>query len=106
MAVEIVNRVLSQDATPPRLVGHGERDWHLDAVPRHAPWSTRIRVETAMAMVEVIRAGELSRLGTCAGHGCEGVVLDLSRNRSRRFCSTVCANRGAVAAYRTRRASG
>jgi predicted RNA-binding Zn ribbon-like protein len=29
-------------------------------------------------------------------------VLDLSRNRSRRFCSTTCSNRAAVAAYRAR----
>jgi len=55
-----------------------------------------------MAMVDVIRAGELSRLSVCADDGCDGLVLDLSRNRSRRFCSTTCANRNAVAAYRAR----
>jgi predicted RNA-binding Zn ribbon-like protein len=33
---------------------------------------------------------------------CEAIVLDLSRNRSRRFCSTSCGNRVAVAAYRAR----
>ena len=31
-------------------------------------------------------------------------MLDLSRNRSRRFCSTACSNRNAVAAYRARQA--
>ena len=41
----------------------------------------------------------------CAGDGCQGVVVDLSRNRSRRFCSTACGNRAAVAAYRARRAA-
>jgi predicted RNA-binding Zn ribbon-like protein len=40
----------------------------------------------------------------CADDDCEGVVLDLSRNRSRRFCSTTCGNRNAVAAYRARQA--
>jgi predicted RNA-binding Zn ribbon-like protein len=55
-----------------------------------------------MAMIEIIRADELSRLGTCASGGCGGVVLDLSRNRSRRFCSTACGNRSAVGAYRAR----
>ena len=44
----------------------------------------------------------MSRLGICAVDDCEGVVLDLSRNRSRRFCSTACGNRAAVAAYRAR----
>ena len=33
---------------------------------------------------------------------CDGIVLDLSRNRSRRYCSTLCSNRNAVAAYRAR----
>jgi predicted RNA-binding Zn ribbon-like protein len=55
-----------------------------------------------MAMVDVIRVDELSRLSVCADDGCDGLVLDLSRNRSRRFCSTTCANRNAVAAYRAR----
>ena len=55
-----------------------------------------------MAMVDVIRADEMSRLGICADDTCEDIVLDLSRNRSRRFCSTTCGNRNAVAAYRAR----
>ena len=46
----------------------------------------------------------MSRLGICADDDCGGIVLDLSRNRSRRFCSTACGNRNAVAAYRARQA--
>jgi predicted RNA-binding Zn ribbon-like protein len=72
-------------------------------VPSEVPLATRIVVQTAMAMIDVIRAEEMSRLGVCADHGCEGLVLDLSRNRSRRFCSTACGNRNAVAAYRARK---
>ena len=56
-----------------------------------------------MAMVDVIRADEISRFGVCAADDCDGVVLDLSRNRSRKFCSTACTNRMAVAAYRARK---
>jgi predicted RNA-binding Zn ribbon-like protein len=33
------------------------------------------------------------------------VVVDLSKNRSRRFCSLTCANRVNVAAYRSRRSA-
>jgi predicted RNA-binding Zn ribbon-like protein len=58
--------------------------------------------ETGMAMIDLIRADELSRLSVCADERCNGLVLDLSRNRSRRYCSTACANRNAVAAYRAR----
>ena len=102
-AVETVNRMLAEAGALPQLVRHGDVDWHIHAVGPDAPLETRIVVETAMAMVDVIRADEMSRLSVCADADCEGVVLDLSRNRSRRFCSVACGNRNAVAAYRSRR---
>ena len=98
-AVELVNRMLSEAQAVPQLIRHGDFDWHIHAIDQDAPLDTRIVVETAMAMIDVIRADELSRLSVCADHTCESVVLDLSRNRSRRFCSTACGNRNAVAAY-------
>jgi len=105
-AVELVNAMLADARALPQLVRHDDWDWHLHAASPDAPFATRIAVETAMAMVDVIRADEMSRLSVCADDHCEGVVLDLSRNRSRRFCSTACANRNAVAAYRARLAGG
>lgn len=101
-AVPIVNRILADASAVPRLVRHGDYDWHLHATADDRPLHTRIAVETAMAMIDVIRADELSRFGICAADDCEALVLDLSRNRSRRFCSTTCGNREAVAAYRAR----
>ena len=101
-AVELVNEMLSEARAVPQLVRHGDFDWHIHAIDEQAPLDTRILVETAMAMIDVIRADELSRLAICADDTCDGVVLDLSRNRSRRFCSTTCGNRNAVAAYRAR----
>jgi len=59
-----------------------------------------------MAMIDVIRMGELSRLRVCAGHNCNHVIIDLSKNRSRRFCESGCGNRANVAAYRARVRSG
>ena len=101
-AVPLVNEILAEHHALPQLVRHDELDWHLHAVDDSGPFATRISVETALAMVDVIRADEMSRLGICADDDCDGVVLDLSRNRSRRFCSTACGNRAAVAAYRAR----
>ncbi len=101
-AAELVNAMLAEADALPQLVRHDGLDWHIHAVPRDAPLDRRIVVETAMAMVDVIRTDELSRLSLCADDRCGGLVLDLSRNRSRRFCSTTCANRNAVAAYRAR----
>ena len=62
-------------------------------------------VEAAMAIVDVIRAGELDRLRECEAVDCDNVLIDLSKNRSRRFCESGCGNRSNVAAYRARRSA-
>ena len=105
-AAELVNALLANAKAVPQLRRHDGLDWHIHAVPADAPLDRRIAAEAAMAMVDLIRADELSRLSVCADDRCGGLVLDLSRNRSRRFCSTTCANRNAVAAYRARRRAG
>jgi predicted RNA-binding Zn ribbon-like protein len=102
-AVRIVNRTLADRDARPQLVRHDGWDYHVHAIAADAPLADRIAVETAMAMVDVIRADELGRLSICADDTCDGIVVDLSRNRSRRFCSTACGNRVAAAAYRARR---
>jgi predicted RNA-binding Zn ribbon-like protein len=101
-AVDLVNRMLADARALPQLERHHHWDWHLHAIAPDRPLADRIVVETAMAMVDVIRADEMGRLGTCAADDCDDIVLDLSRNRSRRYCSTTCGNREAVAAYRAR----
>ncbi len=103
-AVAIVNGMLADAAALPQLVKHGEWDYHLHATPPDAPLDVRMAVEAAMALVDLIRSKEMSRLRTCEYPGCENVLVDLSRNRSRRFCDDGCGNRAAVAAYRARRA--
>jgi predicted RNA-binding Zn ribbon-like protein len=104
-AAELVNQLLADAGALPQLLRHDGLDWHIHAVPADAPLDRRVAVEVAMAMIDVIRANELSRLSVCADARCECLVLDLSRNRSRRYCDTTCANRNAVAAYRARRAN-
>ena len=101
-AAGLVNDLLLETRALPQLMRHDALDWHVHAVDQDAPLATRMAVEAAMAMIDVIRADEMSRLGICADDDCGGIVLDLSRNRSRRFCSTACGNRAAVAAYRAR----
>lgn len=102
-AVGLVNGILARYGAVPQLVRHDAFDYHVHAIARSAPLADRIAVETAMAMIDVIRSGELSRLSVCADDTCDGLVVDLSRNRSRRYCSAACGNRIAVAAYRARR---
>ncbi len=104
-AADLVNALLRQASALPQLVRHDGWDYHLHATPPDAPLADRMAVEAAMAFTDVIRTGQLDRRRVCAADGCDNVLIDLSKNRSRRFCSTSCSNRTNVAAYRTRQAA-
>ena len=102
--VTLVNDVLTEFRALPQLVRHDGFDYHLHATPSEAPLAARMAVEAAMAMVDVIRADELDRLRICANDDCNDVLVDLSRNRSKRYCDLTCSNLAAVRAYRSRSA--
>lgn len=104
--VAVVNELLLQARALPQLVRHGRWPWHLHATTPEAPLPVRMAVEAAMAMADVIRGEETDRLALCAAADCDDVVVDLSKNRSRKYCSTECGNRTAAAAYRARRSAG
>jgi len=101
-----VNALLSDTRAAPWLTRHAEMpEWHLHLASIHDPLWQRMGAEMAMSLADLIRAGELRRLKTCAAPDCEAVLVDLSRNRSRMFCDTGnCGNRQHVAAYRQRQA--
>jgi predicted RNA-binding Zn ribbon-like protein len=103
-AVPIVNEILEDQRALPQLVRHGEVDWHIHATSDDRPLAERILVESAMAMIDVIRADEMSRFSHCAMEDCGGVVFDMSRNRSKKYCTLTCTNRAAQAAFRARQA--
>ncbi len=100
--VPALNQILDEAHALPQLVDHDDLGWHIHAVPHDAPLATRMVVEAAMAFTDVLRRGELDRLKKCAADDCDDVVVDLSRNRSRRFCESGCGNRENVRAYRDR----
>jgi len=104
-AAELVNTLLREASALPQLVKHDSWGYHLHATSADAPLADRMAVEAAMAFTDVIRTGQLDRLRLCAAHDCANVHVDLSKNRSRRFCSISCSNRTNVAAYRSRRAA-
>jgi predicted RNA-binding Zn ribbon-like protein len=101
--VDQVNTMLRDAGALPQLVRHGEWPYHLHATPSQAPLADRMAVEAAMAFVDVVRQGELERLRVCEAADCDDVLVDLSKNRSRRYCSTGCLNRMNVSAFRARR---
>ena len=103
-AADLVNTVLREAGAVPQLVKHGGWDYHFHAASLEIPLAQRMAVESAMAFADLIRANQLDRLRVCAAADCDDVLVDLSKNHSRRFCSTACSNRVNVAAYRARRA--
>jgi predicted RNA-binding Zn ribbon-like protein len=103
-AVEVVNRMLREAKALPFLARHDELDWHMHATAPDAPLGERIRAEMALALTDVIRMNEMGRLRVCEADNCDGLVLDLSRNGSKRFCTVRCGNRMNMIAFRERKA--
>ena len=104
--VDLVNGMLRAARALPQLVTHGPWGWHLHATADDTPFADRILVESAMAWVDAIRSGERERMRICAAGDCDAVLVDFSRNRSKRYCDVGnCGNRANVAAYRARRAA-
>ena len=98
-----VNRMLGQTQAQLSLARHDGMDWHLHATDPQAPLAERMRMEAALALIDVIRTDEMGRLRVCAADDCTGLLLDLSRNGSKRFCSVRCGNRMNMIAFRERR---
>jgi predicted RNA-binding Zn ribbon-like protein len=54
----------------------------------------RVLWPVARAAAELLVAGDLSRIGQCAGEECQWLYVDTSRNHSRRWCDmNDCGNR-------------
>jgi predicted RNA-binding Zn ribbon-like protein len=103
----LVNQLLWDSGARPRLVDHGGGwGWHLHVTGHDAALQHRIAAQAGFAFADVVRLGEADRLRRCEAPDCQAVFVDLSRNRSRRYCDTGnCGNRQHVAAYRERLAS-
>jgi predicted RNA-binding Zn ribbon-like protein len=102
----LVNELLRDSDARPRLTDHGGGwGWHLHVTGPDAPLHHRIAAQAGFALADLVRLRETGRLRRCEAPGCAAVFVDLSKNRSRRYCDTGnCGNRQHVAAYRERRA--
>ncbi|NUR07533.1 MAG: CGNR zinc finger domain-containing protein [Nocardioidaceae bacterium] len=106
-AASAVNALVSRAGVTPRLTDHDGYDWHIHYFAPGASLAEHLAVDCGMALATVVAAGERERLRRCDAPDCEHVLVDLSRNRSRRYCDArTCGNRLHVAAYRERRRAG
>jgi hypothetical protein len=103
-AIQMLNALLAETGAVPQIVAHDGRGPHIHVSRPAAPLADRIAAHLAMGLAELVVSGESERVRSCASPTCREVFVDLSRNRSRRYCdSRTCGNRLHVAAYRARR---
>jgi len=100
--VDEINRWLRELNATPELVRHDRFDWHLHAASDDAPLANRMRAEGALALAEVTRRKQNDRMRVCDADDCTGLLVDLSRNGSKRFCSVRCGNRVNQQGFRER----
>jgi predicted RNA-binding Zn ribbon-like protein len=103
-AATSINVMIAGAGTTPRLTDHDGHDWHVHYFAPGATLAEHLAVDGGMALAFLVVAGERERLRRCDAPDCRRAFVDLSRNRSRRYCdSRTCGNRLHVAAYRARR---
>ena len=103
-AARTVNALIAGSSVTPRLTDHDGYQLHLHYFSPGAALAEHLAVDCGIALAQVIAAGERERLRRCDAPDCDSVLVDLSRNRSKRYCDArTCGNRLHVAAYRERR---
>ncbi|MCH8560818.1 CGNR zinc finger domain-containing protein [Nesterenkonia sp. LB17] len=81
-------------------------EYRAEPVPASKELADVMTASMATAIQHLVVRDETARMRTCKGEGCDAVIIDLTRNRSRLFCDFGnCANRAHVRAYRARQAA-
>ena len=96
-----LNSLLIRHPVHPQLSGHDGQRWHVHFTDSG---SVGNKYAAGAAMGLAVRVTELGieRFGVCQAAPCQGVFIDTSTSRSRRYCSERCANRANVTAFRAR----
>ena len=98
----VLNALATESGAVPRLTPGGE-GWKLEFGPEDGSITGRLAAATAVALIEIVRAHGLTRFGTCAAEPCMCAYVDRTKNRSKRYCCELCADRAAQRDYRARR---
>ena len=96
-----LNNLLAAHPAHPHLAQE-RGQWRLHHHPVETTLVPMCTAICAEGMARMIGAGQGGRLGTCGATDCDRVFIDVSKNASRRFCSTTCQNRVKAAAFRHR----
>jgi len=97
-----VNLMLAETGARPQLDRHDGEPWHLHFHGRTDSLAQGWAAGCATGLAVVLGTEMYRRLGICTAPRCDRVYVDVSRNGTRRFCSTACQNRVKAAAFRSR----
>jgi len=97
-----LNELLIQYPVHPQLSGHDGQAWHVHYT-ESGSMSDKYAAGAAMGLAVRLAELGLDRFGVCQAAPCQGVFVDTSVNRTRRYCSDRCASRANVTAYRARK---
>lgn len=97
-----VNELLASTGAHPQLDRHDDEPWHLHFHGTTDGLAQGWAAGCATGLAVVLGTEMYDRLGVCTAARCDRVYVDVSRNGTRRFCSTSCQNRVKAAAFRAR----
>jgi predicted RNA-binding Zn ribbon-like protein len=97
-----VNTLLAETGARPQLDRHDGEPWHMHFHASTDSLADGWAAGCATGLAIVLGTEMYDRLGVCTAPRCDRVFVDVSRNGTRRFCSTTCQNRVKAAAFRAR----
>lgn len=100
-AAGVLNEVLAETAALPRLE---RRDgaWTVRFGPGERSVAAHLGATAAAALIQIVEAHGLTRFGTCGAPPCNGAFVDRTKNRRKRYCCELCADREAQRRHRAR----
>ncbi|HEY7875329.1 MAG TPA: CGNR zinc finger domain-containing protein [Actinomycetota bacterium] len=104
-AARLLNDLLREYDVRPHLTAH-DGHWHFHYASEDATLGRRVATDVVMGLAALIADYGFDRFGICAADNCGDVFVDMSRNKSRRYCNDVCSSRTNVAAHRRRTRAG
>ena len=104
-AAERLNAMIVEYGARPTLIKHDDEPWHLHYHPADTTIVPGIASGLSVGLAILVGTGDAARIGTCSAEACDRAYVDISRNGTKRFCSTACQNRAKTAAFRARQSA-
>lgn len=101
-AAALLNELAHEYGTPPQLERNGG-GWRVRTWPEEGEGLPAVAAYAAAGLQDAFHRLGWKRFGRCGGSPCRCAFVDRSRNRTRRYCCSLCADRIAQAQFRARR---